>query len=89
MRYNPATDKARSIDAIAAECAAAIKPEPLKPTTFCSLLQNYLQSLEVGCPESVHYHNFLEVSAAMEVSQAMGNLAEYRRQRAMLLAGLY
>jgi hypothetical protein len=89
MRYNPATDKARSIDAIAAECAAAIKPEPLKPTTFCSLLQNYLQSLEVGCPESVHYYNFLEVSAAMEVSQAMGNLAEYRRQRSMLLAGLY
>ena len=28
MRYNPATDQARNIDAIAAECKAAIKTKP-------------------------------------------------------------
>ena len=89
MRYNPSTDKARKIEDIAAEGAAAIKPKTFKVLTYCNLWQLYQEGLNVGCPENVRYGNFLQIGVAMEVAQAMGNTAEYHRRRSELLTGLY
>lgn len=98
MRYNPATDNARDIDAIAAECRAAttkvrspwaLESAPAKPTTSTDLLNVYTESLQRGGRVSRHFYEFLQLTAAMEVAEAMGNKAERRRLGAMLIAGKY
>ncbi|MGA1624886.1 MAG: hypothetical protein ACO4AJ_04545 [Prochlorothrix sp.] len=94
MRYNPASDKARDIDAIAAECRAATaeparpqpEPAPAKPTTNTHLLNVYTESLQRGNRVSRHFYEFLQLTVAMDVAEAMGNKAERRRLGAMLIA---
>ena len=92
MRYNPATDNARDIDAIAAECRAATlaQPQPREHrTTNASLLAAYSNSLRAGGSVSRHFYEFLQLVTAMDVAEAMGNSAERRRLQAQLLAGRF
>ena len=89
MRYNPATDQARSIDEIAAECKAAIQgPAPVvSGKADCELLHLYSKGLKNRHPR--HFFAYLEVVTSMRIAEAMNDFSEYRRLRACLIAGLY
>lgn len=94
MRYNPATDNARNIDTIAAECRAATlaqpQPQPQEyRVTNSSLLATYTDSLRAGHQVSRHFYEFLQLITAMDVAEAMGNMTERRRLQAQLLAGRF
>lgn len=86
MRYNPATDRARSIDSIAAECRAAIS-RPVEPPNWGLLLR--LAGEREGLPTQRSYLTMLEISHAMAVAKAFGDHAEWRRLQSCLLTGLY
>lgn len=91
MRYNPATDQACNIDALAAECRAAIqaKPEPARRTTAGDLLAVYTESLRSGHKVCRHFYEFLQLTHAMDVAEAMSNFTERRRLATLLIAGRY
>ncbi len=90
MRYDPATDQARSIDAIAAECKAAIMNRPVETVEGrddCDLLHLYSKGLINRHPRRFYAH--LELVTSMNIAKAMGDFSEYRRLRACLLTRLY
>lgn len=90
MRYNPATDNARTIDQIAAECKAAITAPVATEAPGridCDLLNAYTKGLSSYHPR--HFYAHLEAVVAMNVAEAMGNFSEYRRLRAAVIDGLY
>lgn len=95
MRYNPDTDRAIDVDAIAEQCRNAItanklsQPEPIETVSWGELGNLHLASAKLGGPINRSYLSCVQLSHAKDVAIAMGNYAEARRLRAMIVAGLW
>lgn len=73
MRYIPETDCATTIEEIAAQCAAAIKPESAQPPGWVELRRIHLENYHSGGTINRHWLQFLDLCVALDVARAMGD----------------